>query len=114
MAVVSAIPARRSVTPLRVVAALVVLVIVGYGAAIAWLMARETAIVFKAGAPLSQSRPSFPYEQIGIPRADGGSQFAWKMPNPEARTWVLFLHGNAATIASRVNIARYGALRDMG
>ena len=36
------------------------------------------------------------------------------MENPDARTWLLFLHGNAATIASRVNIARYRQLRALG
>jgi pimeloyl-ACP methyl ester carboxylesterase len=36
------------------------------------------------------------------------------MENPDARTWLLFLHGNAATIASRVNIARYRELRALG
>ena len=29
-------------------------------------------------------------------------------------TWVLFLHGNAATIASQVNIAHYSELRNLG
>ena len=36
------------------------------------------------------------------------------MANPDARTWVLFLHGNAATIASRPNLARYGDFRTLG
>src|SRR5918995_755723 len=36
------------------------------------------------------------------------------MTNPGAQTWVLFLHGNSATIASRVNIARYRELRALG
>jgi hypothetical protein len=36
------------------------------------------------------------------------------MENPDARTWLLFLHGNSATIASRVNIARYRQLRALG
>src|SRR5688500_13736572 len=36
------------------------------------------------------------------------------MEQPDARTWLLFLHGNSATIASRANIARYRELRALG
>jgi uncharacterized protein len=36
------------------------------------------------------------------------------MRDPDARSWVLFLHGNSATIASRANIARYRELRALG
>jgi len=39
------------------------------------------------------------------------------MPAPGASAdspWVLFLHGNAATIAAKVNIAHYGELRKLG
>jgi fermentation-respiration switch protein FrsA (DUF1100 family) len=85
-----------------------------YGGAMVWLVTQETRLVFQAGRPLSESRPSFPYERIDLPRADGLQQFAWVMQQPDARVWVLFLHGNAATIASRVNIARYRELRELG
>jgi uncharacterized protein len=88
--------------------------VVLYGGAIVWLMTQETRLVFEAGRPLGESRPSFAYEQVDIPRSDGGRQFAWIMNNPGARSWVLFLHGNAATVASRVNIARYRELRALG
>jgi uncharacterized protein len=36
------------------------------------------------------------------------------MRHPQARAWVLYLHGNSATVASRVNIARYRELRALG
>jgi uncharacterized protein len=85
-----------------------------YVAAMAWLVTQETRLVFQAGRPLGEGRPSFAYEQVDLPRADGGRQFAWLMQQPDARTWVVFLHGNAATIASRVNIARYRELRALG
>src|SRR4029453_9821374 len=61
-----------------------------------------------------EGRPSFPFTRVDIPRADGARQFGWVMENPDARTWLLFLHGNAATIASRVNISRYRELRNLG
>jgi fermentation-respiration switch protein FrsA (DUF1100 family) len=36
------------------------------------------------------------------------------MPRGDSPAWVLFLHGNAATIASRVNITHYTRLREVG
>src|SRR5215204_4185399 len=98
----------------RALTALLLTVAFLYVAALVYLVTQETRIVFEAGRPLSESRPSFPYEQIDVPRPDGARQFAWVMRNPGARSWVLYLHGNSATIASRVNIARYRELRALG
>src|SRR5947207_13988358 len=99
--------------PLRVLATLLVIAAIGYGGAVLWLVTQETRLVFQAGATLGPARPPFAYEQVNIPHHDGTQQFAWIMQQPDAdsATWVLFLHGNAATIASRVNIARYAGLR---
>ncbi len=94
--------------------ALVGILVVGYSGGILWLITQETRIVFQAGRPLGELRPSFPFEQVDLPRSDGARQFAWVMKHPDARTWVLFLHGNSATIASRANIARYRELRGLG
>jgi uncharacterized protein len=105
---------RPRVTPLRIVGALVALVVLAYSAALVWLVTQETAIVFRASRPLGEARTGFPYEHVVLPRQDGARQFAWVMRNPEARSWLLFLHGNSATIASRVNIARYQELRALG
>ena len=105
---------RVRLNPLRLVAALIALVALAYAGALVYLVTQETAIVFEAGRPLGEARPTFPYEQVPLPRQDGGQQFAWVMRTPEARTWLLFLHGNSATIASRVNIARYRELRALG
>lgn len=107
---------RRRPRPLRVLLSLLVLVGVGYVAAVVWLMFQETRLVFQAGATLGAGRPPFAFEQIDLPRADGARQFAWRMPRDPAdeSPWVLFLHGNAATIASDVNIAHYKMLRSVG
>ena len=89
----------------------------GYGAAVLYLVSQETRLVFQAGRTLSDSRPTFPYAQIDVPRTDTVRQFAWMMPAaPPANDgpWVLFLHGNAATIAAKVNIAHYTELRKLG
>jgi len=89
----------------------------GYGAAVLYLVTQETRLVFRAGRTLGEARPSFPYEQVDIPRTDGARQFAWVMravSPPEGAPWVLFLHGNAATVAARMNIAHYTELRKLG
>ena len=103
---------RRGI-PLRALLALLAALGVVYAAAIVWLITQETRLVFQAGRPLGEARPTFPYEQVTIGRA-AAPQLAWIMEQPQARTWVLFLHGNSATIASRVNIARYRELRALG
>jgi uncharacterized protein len=110
----SSSPGRVRLRPARFLLAIVLTVVVLYAAAIAYLMTQETRLVFEAGRPLSQGRPAFPFRQVTIDREDGAEQFAWIMEKPEARTWLLFLHGNSATIASRVNIARYRELRALG
>jgi fermentation-respiration switch protein FrsA (DUF1100 family) len=104
----------RRFSPARLLLAVVITIACLYAVAIGYLMSQETRLVFRAGRPLGESRPTFPYTQVTIPRTDGASQFAWRMDSADARTWLLFLHGNSATIASRVNIARYRQLRALG
>jgi pimeloyl-ACP methyl ester carboxylesterase len=102
--------------PFRVLLALLIIAAVGYTGVVVWLMSQETRLVFEAGATLAPTRPPFPYTQVDLPHHDGTQQFAWVMQQQgsDEGTWVLFLHGNAATIASRVNIARYAGLRNLG
>lgn len=107
---------RRRPRPLRVLLTLLALVVLGYAGAVLWLITQETRLVFQAGRTLAAGRPAFPYEQIDVPRADGRRQFAWVMRHraSDDGSWVLYLHGNAATVASKVNIAHYGQLRALG
>ena len=102
--------------PLRVLLLMLILSALGYGAAVIWLIRQETRLVFRAGSTLATGRPSFPYEQIAIPRSDGAWQFAWVMRrgDSDAGPWVLYLHGSATSVASHVNIAHYAVLRDAG
>jgi fermentation-respiration switch protein FrsA (DUF1100 family) len=97
--------------------ALLVLAVLGYGAAVLYLASRQARVVSRSARTLGAARPSFPFEQLDIPRADGARQFAWLMPEPAATAdapWVLFLHGHPATIAAQLNIAHYGELRKLG
>jgi uncharacterized protein len=93
-----------------------IIAVVGYGAAVLWLMQEESSLVLEAGRTLGSARPPFHYEQIDVPRTDANRQFAWLMPRAGAAggPWTLFLHGNASTIASNVNIAHYVALHAAG
>jgi fermentation-respiration switch protein FrsA (DUF1100 family) len=86
-----------------------------------WLVSQETRLVFQAGGPLDAglytARPAFPYEQVDVPRTDGAARYAWLMKQDAGAAtapWVLYLHGNAATIASRLNISHYEHLRGLG
>lgn len=103
--------------PLRVLLFCLALLTLVYVSAALWLISQETRLVFQAGATLAAGRPAFAYEQIDLPRPDGARQFAWAMPAASVRDeapWALYLHGNAATIASQVNISHYGQLRGLG
>jgi len=102
--------------PVRVLLSLLSLAAVGYAIAVLVLIARETRLVFEATRTLAATRPEFPYDQIDIPRADGARQFAWVMRRgvSDDGPWVLYLHGNPATIASRINISHYAQLRALG
>jgi fermentation-respiration switch protein FrsA (DUF1100 family) len=102
--------------PVRVLVVLLLLSAIGYAVAVMWLAGRETELVFQAGSTLATGRPPFPYEQVDVPRADGVPQFAWVMRtgDSDAGPWVLYLHGNASSLASQVNIAHYRVLRNAG
>jgi uncharacterized protein len=102
--------------PIRVLIILLLFSAVGYAVAVMWLIGRETQLVFQAGNTLATGRPAFPYEQIDVPRTDGVRQFAWVMRTADLDSgpWVLYLHGNASSLASQVNIAHYRVLHSAG
>jgi len=110
----------------RVLVGLLILSLVSYGGAIVWLIANETRLVFEAGRAVGRFKPSPPLEEISVPGTTGPRQLIWVMradPSEDGptsadasadRPWVFFLHGNAATIASRMNVVHYEHLRALG
>ena len=110
-------PVKRVRLLRRILLTIAVTAAVVYGGAVVYLMTQETRLVFAAHRPLKPGSPSEPFEQIELTRADGERQFAWIL---RARTdsanapWVLYCHGNAAPVASRVNVVRYEKLRGLG
>jgi pimeloyl-ACP methyl ester carboxylesterase len=112
---------RRSRRIRQLLAALVVLGSGVYAAAIVRLMTQETELIFRTTVARADTKPSFAFQQVVIPRTDGARQFGWRMDRDGAwqggtadETWVLFLHGNASTVASRMNVKHYTRLRELG
>ena len=84
-------------------------------------MTQETELIFRTAVARADTRPAFPYTQIDLPRTDGARQFAWRLDRAAEGTnghgsgdWVLYLHGNASTVASRMNVKHYTRLHELG
>ena len=99
---------------------LVLVAAVLYGGAVGYLMVHETRLIFKTDVARNETRPPFPFERLDIARADNLPQFGWRMAADAGGAggapplWVLYLHGNASTIGSRMNVAHYARLRALG
>jgi uncharacterized protein len=94
-----------------------ILAIGGYGAAMVWLVTQETRLVFEAGRPLGDLRPAAPFEDVSLDRPGEPRQRLWIMRtavDSGTRPWVLYLHGNAANLATRLNILHCEKLRALG
>jgi len=101
----------------RALAGVGIVAIVAYLGAIVYLVTQETAIVFSPGRPLGELRPKTPFEQVWVDGTTGPRQLAWVMrtaTDSETRPWVLYLHGNGANIATRMNILHYERLWQLG
>lgn len=94
-----------------------ILAVLGYGGAVAWLISQETRIVFEAVPPIGERRPSAPFEDVWVDRGEDPRQRLWILraePDSASRPWVLYLHGNASNVASRLNILHAEKLRGLG
>lgn len=94
-----------------------ILAIFGYAGAVVWLITQETRLVFEAGRPIGDLRPAAPFEDVSVDRAEGPRQRLWIMrtaADSETRPWVLYLHGNASNVATRLNILHCEKLRALG
>jgi uncharacterized protein len=101
----------------RIVIGIVTAAIVLYGGAMVWLVAQETTILFRASPVLGDLRPKGPFEQVTMQAPGGPRQIAFVIrggADAADRPWVIFLHGNASTIASRLNILHYDRLSALG
>jgi len=101
----------------RVLFGFAVFALIAYAGAIVWLIANETRLVFQSGQPGTAFTPAPPVDEIFSPVTRGPRVRIWVMRAPAASDsspWIFFLHGNASTIASRMNVLHYERLRALG
>jgi fermentation-respiration switch protein FrsA (DUF1100 family) len=93
---------------------LVVTPLVAVGLGIALLFAIQTSLIFPAGGSIwrEPSSAGWAFENIWLEPAPGERTHAWWMPLEDMRGAVLFSHGNAGTMADRLDFA--AILRDQG
>ena len=106
------------ITLSRALVAVFLVAAIAYAGAIVWLMTNETRLIFAPGATLGDRRPTVPFEQLDVTQVEGSQTPYARMWLIRAAAkdapWVVFLHGNASTIASRMNILHYEQLRALG
>ncbi|HYT77132.1 MAG TPA: alpha/beta fold hydrolase [Vicinamibacterales bacterium] len=101
----------------RVLVVLGILTLVAYVAAAGWLVTNESTLLFAGGRPLGNLRPATPFEIVAMPDASGPRRVLWLIraaTDADRRPWIIFLHGNDANVASRLNILHYERLRALG
>jgi fermentation-respiration switch protein FrsA (DUF1100 family) len=94
-----------------------ILASLAYAGGIVWLVSQETRMVFEAGRALGDLRPAAPFEEVAIDRTEGPRQRVWILRtagDSGARPWLLYLHGNASNVATRLNILHCERLRALG
>lgn len=87
---------------------------IGLGLGIAVLYALQDSFIFPAGGSIWRTPGDleWAYEEVWLEPAPGERTHAWWMPVEEMRGAVLFSHGNAGTMADRLEFA--AILRDLG
>ncbi|MCL4723881.1 MAG: hypothetical protein KJZ90_06390, partial [Rhodocyclaceae bacterium] len=78
----------------------------GYAALAALLFVFQSRFVyFPEMGRADRATPAdlrLPFEEVRLRTADGETLHGWFVPAPQARATVLFLHGNAGSIAHRL------------
>ena len=104
--------------PLRFVGDVAILAVLGYLGAVAYLYAYQVDLVFRAPShgSLYAASVGLAPERVVVTGERGLVTDAWRIraTGPESPYWVLFLHGNAASISSSPNVRRYDQLRQLG
>lgn len=103
----------------RWLAGLAVLALLVYGGMIAYLVIAQDALIFKppARAPLHASSLGLDPQRVLLNGREALSTIAWRIDAPGGTPspyWIVYLHGNDATISSGGNVTRYHQLRSLG
>lgn len=92
---------------MRLLTTILVSIAVGYGALAAVLYVFQPRFVYfpEMGRKdsITPATLRLPFEEVRIATADGERLSGWFVPAPGARATVLFFHGNAGSIAHRVD-----------
>ena len=112
-------PPRRWPRPLRALRTLAILAVIGYAVVAVYLYLNQVELVFRPPARGSLVPVSIGLDPQRVTIGDGRglATEAWRIRPPGAAAsphWILYLHGNAATISSGVNVRRYDQLRRLG
>lgn len=91
---------------------------IAYAAIATLVYLRQARLLYQPDAVARTSRLNpgaigIPYEDLRIPTADGAMLHAWWVPASASRPAVLFCHGNAGTIADRLDTVRLFAQLDL-
>jgi len=102
---------RRAWTIVRT---FVVTPLIGLTLGLALLFTIQTSLIFPAGGSIwrDPGAMGWPFEEVWLEPAPGERTHAWWMPLDDMRGAVLFSHGNAGTMADRLDFA--AILRDLG
>lgn len=101
---------------------LLVVIGVGYIAAVGYVWVRETELFFIGAhdpdSPFVVPPDSslVPWDSVRFATSDGGAVFTIlsELASPEEAPWVLYFHGSSTLLGSPGNVARYRLLREAG
>ena len=92
---------------MRLLGTLAIGLLLGYAALAALLFVFQSRFIyFPEMGRQDRATPAqlrLPFEEVRIATADGETLHGWFVPAPGARATVLFLHGNAGSIAHRLD-----------
>ena len=94
---------------------ILVLVVVGYAAILAWFSGHETELVYPLSKEMRQPGFGVTYTPLVILAKDGIRLSAWALPDTVGsarKPWVLYLHGNGGNISYRDQF--YALLMELG
>lgn len=112
--------------PARIVGDVSILAALAYAGVVLYLYAYQVDLVFRPPlrASLAITSLGLDPERVVVTGRDGLATTAWRIRASAAgaratgsqpsQYWVLFLHGNAASISSSPNLRRYDQLRQLG
>ena len=79
--------------------------VASYVGLLLWMYFRQAHYIYFPSREVNITPTTFrlPYEDIRVTTSDGETIHGWFIPHPQARGTVLFCHGNAGSIADRID-----------